>query len=138
MHKVEQCSIISLTGNDRKVSFSYHLPHSSTFPVDDGYEPAEKRTKLNDPGKPIQVCREVYAGVYGFKLTTFKKAIKQFKLAPIPSASVRIAPCIPWKDNHIHNFSYNETVSLARDNFIDLSMTQIRYFIFRHDEYYNK
>lgn len=130
MQKVEQCSTISLTGDDRKVFFSYHLPHSSSFLED---EPTEKRTKLNNPAKPNQVCREVYAGVYGFKLTTFKKAIKQFKLAPIPCASVRIAPCIPWKDNHIHNFSYNETVSLARDNFIDLSMTQIRYFIFRRD-----
>jgi hypothetical protein len=106
MRKIEESASIEITETGSKLSFSY---------------------VLNGPNCiRMVVCRKVFAEAYGFTLYAFKSAVKQFRRSDKSSSSVPSKRFKVWKDNHLHDFSFNDVLQMGVMNHIDLAAEQIR------------
>ncbi len=109
MDKVKQCTTVYFEDGIKKHAFNYELP-----PI--------------QHGENVLVCRKIYAWIYNFGMTKFKEALKVYvDLADVNNTNnATYEPCPQWKDSHVHEFSWNETVEMAGENSIDISNSQVR------------
>jgi hypothetical protein len=106
MRKIEESAITKITETGSKLRFNY---------------------ALNGPNcTRMVVCRKVFAEAYGFTLYEFKSAVKQFRRSDESSSSVPSKPFKVWKDDHLHDFSFNDVLRMGVENHIDLEAEQIR------------
>lgn len=71
---------------------------------------------LSNAGRSVQVCRTIWYQCLGQTLFKIKGLIEEVKHTIKTNEPIQTDTHSAWNDRHIHNFSYNQTVAIAKAN----------------------